>query len=201
MSATPTVARRSLASTFAADLEVEAQPRSAGLVGLLPPRPEPIADSAGEEPVRRAAPRQPRATETKPRPAAPHTPTGPAPAPAAADVVRSVAVYLPPALLDRLRDLARTADLTYADVLVAATAHLDAIAGRFQLAVDPPVPGAMPQRVRHLRRDPGIQTQLRLDGHQVAWLDDAARRTGAPSRSALVVALLENHLTKTEATP
>lgn len=110
------------------------------------------------------------------------------------DVVRSVAVYLPPPLLARLRHVARTEELTYADVLVrAAGNHIDTIATRFNPAPATVNPG-MPARNRPCRPTPGIQTQLRLDGHQIAWLDDAAQRVRAPSRTALVVALLDAEL-------
>lgn len=111
----------------------------------------------------------------------------------AADVVRSVAVYLPMEVLERLRMTARSREMTYAELLVeAAGAHLDDVAGSF--AVPAQVGTGMPARAGRRTPQPGVQVQLRLDGHQVAWLDQQAERLGAPSRTALVVALLRRHL-------
>jgi hypothetical protein len=112
------------------------------------------------------------------------------------DVVRSVAVYLPPGLLTRLKRTAGEQQVTYAEILVrAAQAHVHTVAARFIPATPPPAgPGAMPTRATPPRGTGGIQTQVRLDGHQIAWLDLTVRQTGAPSRSALVVALLDVEL-------
>jgi len=52
----------------------------------------------------------------------------------------------------------------------------------------------MPIRARRHHPDPGVQVQIRLDGRQVTWLDEQAERLGAPSRTALVAALLRAHL-------
>jgi hypothetical protein len=200
-------ARRSLAGAFAAP-----PTRSAGLLELLPPRSaqpveasprpaEPGPPQHRTEPVEVEEVVEPPAghgtwyTRRDRTCAEPTTTPGPATS-SAEDVVRSVAVYLPPPLLARLRRAARTEDLTYADLLVrAADNHADAVAARFT----PQRParattGGMPTRSPARRTEPGMQTQLRLDGHQIAWLDEQTRRLGAPSRTALVVALLDADL-------
>lgn len=178
-----TTTRRSLAGAFAPPPAA----RSARLMEALPPRSQidQLADAA--EP--------PAPPLTPPRSPSPPPPTYPDHNPSTADdVVRSVAVYLPPPLQARLRHVARTEELTYADVLVRAAAnHIDTIATRFSPPPAPANPG-MPARNRPCRPTPGIQTQLRLDGHQIAWLDEAAQRVRAPSRTALVVALLDAEL-------
>jgi hypothetical protein len=108
------------------------------------------------------------------------------------DVVRGVAVYLPPPLLARLKHIAHEQQVTYADVLVqAAHGHGHALAGRFVPTQPPAAAGGMPGRTRTVRTGGGVQVQLRLDGHQIAWLDLTVRQTGAPSRSALVAVLLD----------
>lgn len=177
-----TTTRRSLATAFA---PAPPEGRSARLMEALPPRPQIDPLDASEPPAPPAAP--PRSPLSPPDTYPDHLTT-------ADDVVRSVAVYLPPPLLARLRHVARAEELTYADVLVrAAGNHLDTIATRFSPPPLPANPG-MPARNRPCRPTPGIQTQLRLDGHQIAWLDAAAQRVRAPSRTALVAALLDAEL-------
>jgi len=108
--------------------------------------------------------------------------------------VRNVAVYLPVELLDRFRRTARSREMTYSELLVeAAAAHLDELLGGFAPAPVPVTTG-MPVRTGRRTVEPGVQVQVRLDGHQVAWLDEQAARLGAPSRTSLVVALLSAHL-------
>lgn len=113
------------------------------------------------------------------------------------DRVRNVAVYLPVDLLDRLRRTRQSRELTYADLLVeAAAAHLDGLEAVFAGAGPSPGTSGMPTRSRPRRRvaEPGVQVQVRLDGHQLVWLDDQVQRLRAPSRTALVVALLQAHV-------
>lgn len=111
------------------------------------------------------------------------------------DRVRNVAVYLPLNLLDRLKRTRRSRELTYSDLLVeAAAAHLSDVALTFRAAIAR-VDGGMPSRPQGRRLpEPGVQVQIRLDGHQLQWLDAQASRLGAPSRTALVVALFQAHL-------
>lgn len=108
--------------------------------------------------------------------------------------VRNVAVYLPMGLLDRFRRTARSREMTYSELLVeAAAAHLDGLVSGFA-PVPVPVTAGMPVRTGRRTVEPGVQVQVRLDGHQVAWLDEQVARLGAPSRTSLVVALLSAHL-------
>lgn len=111
--------------------------------------------------------------------------------------VRNVAVYLPVALLERLKRTRRSRELTYADLLVeAAAAHLaDLDESAFRGDIGPTASGGMPVRSRRRQPEPGVQVQVRLDGFQVSWLDEQVSRLGAPSRTALVARLLEAHLT------
>jgi hypothetical protein len=107
--------------------------------------------------------------------------------------VRNVAVYLPVELLERFRRTARSREMTYADVLVeAASAHLAELPLVFDAA--PPANAGMPSRTARRHPEPGVQVQLRLDGHQLHWLDAQVTRLRAPSRTALVLALLRVHL-------
>lgn len=192
-------ARRSMASAFAP--EATDSDRSARLKGVLPPRtsrPGRPTTEPGEEGaesshrrVRDGARAAPTAGE---RPLV--TPDTSAPD-LAADVVRGVVVYLPVELMEKLRVTGRSRDMTYADLLVeAAAAHLDDVAETLAPpALASPSRGAMPGRATPQRKQPGVQVALRLNGHQVAWLDAAALRLGAASRTALVVALFRAHLT------
>lgn len=182
-------ARQSLARSFAAT--ATAPDRAAGLQGLLPARP-----AAPEGP---AASRDLSVVPDQSEPARLTESVAPAPVRtspgSAADVVRSVAVYLPVDLLERLRTTTRSRQMTYAELLVeAAAAHLEGLSQSFQTPRPATRPSGMPARPNQGTRQPGVQVQLRLDGHQVAWLDDQAARLGASSRTALVVALLRPHL-------
>lgn len=111
--------------------------------------------------------------------------------------VRNVAVYLPVDLLDRLKRTRHSRELTYADLLVeAAAAHLEGLEALFVSTGPSSGPSGMPARSRPRRRvvEPGVQVQIRLDGHQLLWLDEQVQRLRAPSRTALVVALLQAHV-------
>jgi hypothetical protein len=194
--------RRSLAGAFR-PAAAPAEDRAVALVGLLPPR-----DPARVQPAPRQDEAQARGVDADVRDGGPPAEAvrtservGSGSAPGGGDAstragkVRNVAVYLPVELLRRLRETARSRELTYADLLVeAASAHLADVAP--QLAPPPPPSrdGGMPSRVPRRSPAPGVQVQFRLDGHQVAWLDEQAARLGAPSRTALVSALLRAHL-------
>lgn len=199
-------ARRSLAGAFRPGAPAS-EDRAVGLVGLLPPR-----DAA---PTGRSVPRVNNAEPVDASDApvggtsrAHHAPDlagdlvnpgSDLEPPAPASRVRNVAIYLPLDLLRRLRVTARSRELTYADVLVeAASAHLDEVAPRLAPAPPPARDGGMPSRAPRRAPAPGVQVQFRLDGHQVAWLDEQAARFGASSRTALVAALLSAHLGSAE---
>ena len=109
--------------------------------------------------------------------------------------VRNVAFYLPVDLLNRLKQVRRSRELTYADLLIeAAAAHLDDIASSFTSELAPVVAQNMPVRARRRATEPAVQMQIRLDGHQIAWLNEQVRQLHAPSRTALVLKLFEVHL-------
>lgn len=192
-------ARTSLAGAF----QPEAAPmRAQALQRLLPPRraaeePAPtgaasdIDTGSGDRPARdgdRPAPST--SDESSRRGVVADRSSG-----TAADVVRSVAVYLPMEVLERLRATAHSRQLTYADLLVeAAATHLSDVTPSFRRRPRIVDNGGMPGRPSRRVVDPAVQVQLRLDGHQVAWLDTQATELGAASRTALVVALLRRHL-------
>lgn len=164
--------------------------------GLLPPRLSKTEDSAALTGGAAAVPATGNAHPASPRlvPSAPSAELELADADADADRVRNVAVYLPVELLERLRRTARSREITYADLLVeAASAHLDEVESALAPVSSRAAGTGMPSRTRRAPR-PGVQVQIRLDGHQVTWLDNQVARLGAPSRTALVVALLNLHL-------
>ena len=177
--------------------------RAAGLTGLLPaPRPQRTAAAAapreilddnapgGEAPTIAApsdglvAPRQ-RPTAVK------------QPVPQQANIVNNVAVYLEPDLLDLVRQQRRLTDVSYDQLVSDAFAAVsdDQLARAFRPEPGITRPSGMPTRQRRVRGTAGIQIQLRLDTNQRAWLDQKKDDVGAPSRSALVAAVLRLHLT------
>lgn len=198
-------ARSSRAEAFRAAAPVP--DRAGALGGLLPPKPADRPPTALREPPRAPdsapgpeVPDNPH--EAASRPAMTHRPTQPAGDDL--DRVRNVAVYLPVELLDQVRRTARSRELTYADLLVeAATAHLTDL-GDTDPWSDPAVTSTgqgMPTRQVRGPRSPGVQLQLRLDGHQIAWLDRQVEQLSAPSRTALVLQLLQTHLTTSRQRP
>lgn len=109
--------------------------------------------------------------------------------------LRNVGVYLPPALLAQVKDAVYQERTTYADLLVDAFEAVDdnRIAKEFTPETTLPSSG-MPRRAPRKRGEAGIQIQLRLDGLQVAWLDEKVTEFDAPSRSALVSAIFKLHI-------
>lgn len=192
--------RRSLAESFrpaAPQLD-----RGAALAGLLPPKPPIEAfGSPAVEPltiVREPAPGETRGSGLPDAQPSEGQARLEQPAPIDPGRVRNVAVYLPPELLERFRQTSRSREMTYADLLVeAAAAHLAGL--RFQSPASVVVGAGMPARKTRGQPHPGVQVQIRLDGHQVNWLDEQGSALGAPSRTALVVALLRAHLGAAEA--
>ncbi|MFF1252628.1 hypothetical protein ACFVYC_09045 [Pseudarthrobacter sp. NPDC058329] len=109
--------------------------------------------------------------------------------------LRNVGVYLPPALLAQVKDAAYQERTTYADLLIDAFEAVDdkQIAKEFTPETTLTSSG-MPRRAQRKRGEAGIQIQLRLDGLQVAWLDEKVTEFDAPSRSALVSAVFKLHI-------
>ncbi len=197
-------ARRSLAGSFRIGATEASPTRASALVGLLPPRPveEREDDRVESRQEERGRPSEPSTLRpVTPTDQVPTSPQQEEQQPADGDgaglpdeAVRGVAVYLPVELLERLRRTARSRELTYSDLLVeAADAHLEEARASFASPTVRKVSG-MPSRQSRRTREPGVQVQLRLDGHQVRWLEEQVAALGAPSRTALVVALLRAHL-------
>ncbi len=109
--------------------------------------------------------------------------------------LRNVGVYLPPALLAQVKDAVYQERTTYADLLIEAFEAVDdnQIAKEFTPETTLTSSG-MPRRAPRKRGEAGIQIQLRLDGLQVAWLDEKVTEFDAPSRSALVSAVFKLHI-------
>ncbi|KRE76695.1 hypothetical protein [Arthrobacter sp. Soil761] len=101
--------------------------------------------------------------------------------------LRNVGVYLPPALLAQVKDAVYQHRTTYADLLIDAFEAVDdkQISREF-IPKTTLTSSGMPRRAPRKRGEAGIQIQLRLDGLQVAWLDEKVVEFDAPSRSALV---------------
>ncbi len=107
--------------------------------------------------------------------------------------VHNVAVYLPVSLRGQVRERARARGLSITDLVEEAFAQHGS--NWHELAAPPAHrPGSMPARSVPRRGHGTIQIQLRLDDRQHQWLDTQVERHDAPSRSALVAAVLSRHL-------
>lgn len=109
--------------------------------------------------------------------------------------LRNVGVYLPPELLVQVKDAVYKERSTYADLLIDAFEAVDdeQIAKEFTPETSLTRSG-IPRRAPRKRGEAGIQIQLRLDGLQVAWLDEKVTEFNAPSRSALVSVAFKLHM-------
>ncbi len=106
--------------------------------------------------------------------------------------MRNTAVYLPVAVLDRLRQCAAKRQLTYTDLLIDAFDELTEEQLLTACGRKPRADGGMPRSRRGaVRGQGGVQVQLRLDQLQRAWLDEQVEHLGAPSRSGLVAAVFD----------
>jgi hypothetical protein len=109
--------------------------------------------------------------------------------------LRNVGVYLPPALLAQVKDAVYQKRTTYAELLVDAFEAVDDKQIAKEFTPDTTLTSSgMPRRAPRKRGEAGIQIQLRLDGLQVAWLDEKVTEFDAPSRSALVSAVFKLHI-------
>lgn len=133
-----------------------------------------------------------------PQPPAPNTPDAAAPKDSNAtsdgnpDVIANVPVYLPPELRQRLRDESRRQGVTITDVVLDAFETHGANYARLTIT-KPAVPGGPPRRKSGRNRD-SVQIQLRFTSEQRRWIDTTVQHQGAPTRSALVTAVLRRHL-------
>lgn len=109
--------------------------------------------------------------------------------------LRNVGVYLPPELLAQVKDAVYQKRTTYADLLIDAFEAVDdkQIAKEFTTETVLTRSG-IPRRAPRKRGEAGIQIQLRLDGLQVAWLDEKVTEFDAPSRSALVSSVFKLYI-------
>jgi hypothetical protein len=116
--------------------------------------------------------------------------------------LRNVGVYLPPTLLAQVKDAVYQERTTYADLLIDAFEAIDdtQIAKEFTTETKLTRSG-MPRRAPRKRGEAGIQIQLRLDGLQVAWLDEKVAEFDAPSRSALVSAVFKLYIQTIQTSP
>lgn len=168
--------------------EVEQAPPEVGERNSV--EPDQVQEPA-REPARapKAAPQQPAkkaASEQKPAVKASETVPG---------ALRNVGVYLPPALLADVKDAVYQARTTYADLLIDAFEAVDDVHIAAQFTPDTTLTSSgMPRRAPRKRGEAGIQIQLRLDGMQVAWLDEKVTEFEAPSRSALVSTVFKLHV-------
>lgn len=105
--------------------------------------------------------------------------------------IRNVPCYLPVDLRALLRNEARRRSMTITDLTLEAFEVHGTNYARLTVTRSP-VPGGPPRRVSGRNKD-SVQIQLRLDGPQRVWLDTTVRNTGAPTRSALVTAVLRKH--------
>lgn len=173
--------RTSLAEAFKPTQTEKA--RGASLEGLLPPkrkRPEPTSDTGTSKELP-AAPRPTAEPDQKSKT------TRAKASDRVPGAVRNVGVYLPPGLLEPVKEAVRNSQTTYADLLVDAFDVIEESA--LERAFEPEIQSSatgMPRRVRRPRGTAGIQIQLRLNDQQIQWLDKKVRILGAPSRSALV---------------
>lgn len=104
----------------------------------------------------------------------------------------NVTVYLGQSLAARLRAQRKRSRLPYAAVLAAAFTTVDEEQVRQQWAPEAAVVAGsgMPASPTWSRTEDNQQIQLRMTVEQRQWLDDQVQRFGAPSRSALVGAVL-----------
>ncbi|PTT68491.1 hypothetical protein DBR22_06295 [Arthrobacter sp. HMWF013] len=150
-------------------------------------------EAAQEEPAPTVV-KAPKAT-TRHRPGARNTANATKASELVPGALRNVGVYLPPALLVQVKDAVYQERTTYADLLIDAFEAVDdnQIAKEFTPETTLTSSG-MPRRAPRKRGEAGIQIQLRLDGLQVAWLDEKVAEFDAPSRSALVSTVLKLHI-------
>lgn len=152
-------------------------------------------EAAGEQEEPTPTPaKAPKAT-TRQQPASKKAANAPKASELVPGALRNVGVYLPPALLAQVKDAVYQERTTYADLLIDAFEAVDdkEIAKEFSPETTLTSSG-MPRRAPRKRGEAGIQIQLRLDGLQVAWLDEKVGEFDAPSRSALVSAVFKLHI-------
>lgn len=173
--------------------------RGAGLGDLLPrvdraPQTPGTPETVTESETSTAAP-APAADVRQP---AAGTPPGPRPRRGRGRPrtrTRSATIYLEDEVADALTDRSREQRRTYAAITVEAFNTVDGLERLFEPSYVPDT-GGMPEAPPSIGRAGGPTTMinLRLTDEQLAWLENEVDRVGAPSRSALVNAVLRRHL-------
>ncbi|MCX5046709.1 hypothetical protein OG921_26390 [Aldersonia sp. NBC_00410] len=194
-----TSARKSLAEQFA-PAETGRQGRGSGLGGLLgnrPPRPTtpaverhndvPVADSAPQAPADRpgegsgqAAPvEQHKVVALSPQ----HT------------ELQSVPAYVTPQTRTALKTRAGKEGKAFAEIAIDAFAALtpETLKGLFETRYTTNAMG-MPTLVKPDLVHDGVEVRFQLLRAQVAWIEEQVEVSGAPSRSALIAAVLKRYL-------
>ncbi|MFC8523917.1 hypothetical protein [Pseudarthrobacter sp. NPDC057230] len=179
-----------------ADTQVHTEQPEADQGPAAQPRVEEVAlDAAGELKGRTpTSVKAPKAT-TRQQPAAKKAANATKASELVPGALRNVGVYLPPALLAQVKDAVYQQRTTYADLLIDAFEAVDdrQVAKEF-IPQTTLTSSGMPRRAPRKRGEAGIQIQLRLDGLQVAWLDEKVIEFDAPSRSALVSTVFGLHI-------
>lgn len=181
--------RHSLAEAFKPAAQIPAG-RGTSLEGLLTPKRKPAAVAPSRQSAKETSvaepPKETGQASREPRPKTSDSATG---------IVRNVGVYLPPGLLESVKDAVRQKQSTYADLLVEAFDLIDESLLARNFAPEKATSGSgMPRRVRRPRGEAGIQINVRLDDQQVLWIDAKIKQVNAPSRSALISAVYKLYL-------
>lgn len=174
--------------------------RGSGLGDLLPRAPRPVAavpTESAPEPTTEAVVSERPVAERRERSARAETRPAARPATQPRDSATfNVAAYLPQPVLDAASLAIRQQGTTYAQLLWSAFAGVSREELESEFAPMQPAdhPWGVPLAPARSRGAAGVQRQFRLTAAQREWLDDQVESLGAPSRSALIAAVLSRHL-------
>ena len=107
------------------------------------------------------------------------------------EAVHNVPAYVPHELKVRIGTVTRQRGMELTALVLEAFETQGS--NWHHLSARPSRPGGPPRRVSARGKD-SVQVQLRLDGPQDRWLAQQVAAHGAPSRSALVTAVLTKHM-------
>lgn len=173
--------------------------RGSGLGDLLPraPRPAPAVPTQQAPDPDEAVVAERPAAERRERPArAQMRPAARAASQSRDSATFNVAAYLPQPVLDAASLAIRQQATTYAELLWVAFAGVsrEELEAEFAPTLPADHPWGVPLAPPRSRGAAGVQRQFRLTAAQREWLDDQVELLGAPSRSALIAAVLSRHL-------
>lgn len=118
------------------------------------------------------------------------------------DVVAPRGFFIPSGVKEWMKNYVRVKGITYTDLLVDAFNEVSDAELHNTFQPDRAPSGGMPRtptsRRRRLHVDQGAQQSIRLSGAQEEWIEEKQLTVGAPSRSALVSAVLGLYKTKLE---